>query len=261
MARLVIKRARKPGLPASKPRAAKPGGGSRLLPRRPWLRRLLYVIGAFTLLGLGTFTYLYFSYSRIVDARLHAERERSLPRVFARPMELRRGQALSALDLVVRLNDLGYAQRTAAEKSGEFAVTQEGVALVPRGGPHAGEPVSISFGGPGGGGGAISTIRIGTAARGTAVLDAPLLTALMTSGAREKRRHVPLDTIPLRMRQAVLSIEDQSFYSHPGVNPFRLAAAAIRNVFGGSDEVVGYSTITQQLARMFFLADEFNAEL
>ena len=41
----------------------------------------------------------------------------------------------------------------------------------------------------------------------------------MTSGAREKRRHVPLSTIPERMQQAVLAIEDQSFYSHPGVNP------------------------------------------
>ena len=63
------------------------------------------------------------------------------------------------------------------------------------------------------------------------------------------------------MQQAVLAIEDQSFYSHPGVNPFRLAAAALRNVFGSGATPVGYSTITQQLARMFFLADEFNAEL
>ena len=33
------------------------------------------------------------------------------------------------------------------------------------------------------------------------------------------------------------------------------------NVFGDNPNLVGYSTITQQLARMFFLADEFNAEL
>ena len=31
----------------------------------------------------------------MIDARLHGERERVLPRVFARPLELRRGQALS----------------------------------------------------------------------------------------------------------------------------------------------------------------------
>jgi penicillin-binding protein 1B len=82
----------------------------------------------------------------------------------------------------------------------------------------------------------------------------------MTSGAREKRRHVPLSTIPERMQQAVLAIEDQSFYSHPGVNPFRTIAAAIGSVFSRG-RPSGASTITQQLSRMFFLEDEFNEEL
>ena len=32
---------------------------------------------------------------RLIDARLHGERDTTLPRVFARPLELRRGQALT----------------------------------------------------------------------------------------------------------------------------------------------------------------------
>jgi penicillin-binding protein 1B len=95
----------------------------------------------------------------------------------------------------------------------------------------------------------------------TVALDAPQLTALMTSAAREKRRRVPLSSIPAHAQQAALAIEDQTFYSHPGVNPFRLAAAVFTNLFGDSRAPVGNSTITQQLARMFFQADEFNAEL
>ena len=55
--------------------------------------------------------YYYVSFSRIIDARLHGERERSLPRVYARPLEVRRGETLTEQDLVARLNDLGYAQR------------------------------------------------------------------------------------------------------------------------------------------------------
>jgi penicillin-binding protein 1B len=62
------------------------------------------------------------------------------------------------------------------------------------------------------------------------------------------------------MQQAVLAIEDQSFYSHPGINPFRTIAAAVRSVFSVG-RPSGGSTITQQLARMFFLEDEFNEEL
>jgi hypothetical protein len=62
------------------------------------------------------------------------------------------------------------------------------------------------------------------------------------------------------MQQAVLAIEDQSFYSHPGVNPFRTIAAAIGSLFSRG-RPSGASTITQQLSRMFFLEDEFNEEL
>ena len=91
-------------------------------------------------------------------------------------------------------------------------------------------------------------------------IDPPLLTALMPAGARQKQRRVPLTQIPKRMQQAVLAIEDQSFYSHPGINPFRLMSVAFQSLIGGAIQG-GASTITQQLSRMFFLADEFNAEL
>jgi len=93
------------------------------------------------------------------------------------------------------------------------------------------------------------------------MLDAPLLTALMADGAREKRRRVSLRVIPKRMQDAVLAIEDQSYYSHPGVNPFSVLRSVVVNAFGSNRYPVGGSTITQQLARMFFLTDEFNNEL
>ena len=41
-----------------------------------------------------------------------------LPRVFARPLELRRGQSLTDRQLIDRLNDLGYAQRANAREAG-----------------------------------------------------------------------------------------------------------------------------------------------
>ena len=41
------------------------------------------------------------------------------PRVFARPLELRRGQSMTERQLVDRLNELGYAQRGKGGKPGE----------------------------------------------------------------------------------------------------------------------------------------------
>ena len=90
-------------------------------------------------------------------------------------------------------------------------------------------------------------------------LDAPLLTALMT-GSREKRRRVALETIPARMQEAVLAIEDRRFYYHPGVDPIRMVGALFTNIFGNRPYLVGGSTITQQLARNFFLTEQMAVE-
>ncbi|HKE86465.1 MAG TPA: PBP1A family penicillin-binding protein [Vicinamibacterales bacterium] len=228
------------------------------------LQYAVFTFAAVGIVGAITLSYVWVSFSRMIDDRLHGERERTLPRVYARPVEFRRNQSLSQQDLVVRLNDLGYAERAKAQQGGEFSVAANTVTLVPRAGEQAGKAIRLTFPklspkskvAPRG----IQAIDAGKTRVDVLKLDPPLLTALMTSGAREKRRHVPLATIPKRMQEAVLSIEDQSFYSHVGINPFRLIGVAISNLFGRG-RPTGGSTITQQLARMFFLADEFNEEL
>ena len=156
------------------------------------------------------------------------------------------------------------------KQAGEFSGDRNVITLAPRGGELAGKTIKVTFPAaertktnpnPAGGRGIQSLEVVGEGRTEAVQLDPPLLTALMTSGAREKRRHVPLATIPERMQQAVLAIEDQSFYSHPGVNPFRHDRRGDRAISCSRGRPSGASTITQQLSRMFFLADEFNAEL
>ena len=89
--------------------------------------------------------YYYVTFSRMIDARLHGERDRVLPRVFARPLEIRRGDNISQKELLDRLNDLGYAQRTQAQNPGEFAVIGALVSVMPRAGSHSGKTVIVSF--------------------------------------------------------------------------------------------------------------------
>ncbi len=242
--------------------------------RSTLVRGLLIALAVVVAIGLGTVGWFYVSYSRIIDARLHGERERTLPRVYARPVDIRRGQTLGEADLLVRLNDLGYAQRTSVAAPGEFAVRPNAVEVRPRGGPQAGQVVRFIYATPPAvqrasaapsaaapGSTVIRSIEVSGRPTEAVRLDPPLLTALMASGNRQKRRTVPLSAIPAHMQQAVLSTEDQGFYYHPGINPIRMVAAAITNAIGRNEFAVGGSTITQQLARMFFLADEFNAEL
>jgi penicillin-binding protein 1B len=230
---------------------------------------------ACALLGVtALLTYYYLSFSRMIDTRLHAEGERALPRIYARPVEIRSGQTISEPELISRLNDLGYTQRSKVEHPGEFAVGRNAVALIARGGELKGATLRVVFNPPpatkrgqppstrpAAGVRAIEVLgdKKGTVRRDTVELDAPLLTALMTAG-REKRRRVPLASIQPRMRQAVIAIEDQVFYTHPGVNPFTTLTAIFTNVFGDKPYLVGGSTITQQLARNFFLTDELAEE-
>jgi penicillin-binding protein 1A len=68
----------------------------------------------------------------------------------------------------------------------------------------------------------------------------------------ERRQRTSLARIPIRLRQAVISVEDQYFYSHFGVNPAGIIRAAWKNMQAGR-VVQGGSTITQQLARNLFL--------
>ena len=68
----------------------------------------------------GVLGYYYVSFSRLIDQSLHGERDKTFPQVFARPLEIYRGQSLTNQQLIDRLNDLGYAQRPKPEKPGEF---------------------------------------------------------------------------------------------------------------------------------------------
>ena len=98
-----------------------------------------------SLIIIGVMSYYYVTLSRIIEQRLHGEQTRVFPRVFARPLELHRGQGLTDRQLIDRLNDLGYTQRAAVERPGEFAIGRNAVALMVRGGKSDGEIIRVIF--------------------------------------------------------------------------------------------------------------------
>ncbi|MGH9312944.1 MAG: PBP1A family penicillin-binding protein [Vicinamibacterales bacterium] len=246
-----------PTTPARAPRL------SGRLPKRLWRWRwALAVLSVLLLAFVVTFVRYYATFGRMIDARLQGERTRAEPRVFARALELRPGQSLSPAQLSDRLNDLGYAHRARADKPGEFAIGREAIALIPRAGSHGARLMRIVFrrtGRPGSELNALERIEAVPKQRvDRLTLEPPLLTALVNSG-REKRRMVPLAQIPKQLVNAVLAIEDRRFYEHPGVDPIRMVGALLSNVFG--DRLYsGASTVTQQLARNFFLTDQMAIE-
>lgn len=72
----------------------------------------------------------------------------------------------------------------------------------------------------------------------------------------EKRRiPLTLDKIPPEMVKAFVATEDSRFYEHHGIDPIGIFRAASIALFSGHASQ-GASTITQQLARNFFLSPE-----
>ncbi|HYD78220.1 MAG TPA: penicillin-binding protein 1A [Paucimonas sp.] len=70
----------------------------------------------------------------------------------------------------------------------------------------------------------------------------------------ERRNVVRIKDIPDVMKKAVLAIEDDRFYEHGGVDYLGIARAALHNLSSTTRQ--GASTITQQVARNFFLTSE-----
>ncbi|MEP6690731.1 MAG: PBP1A family penicillin-binding protein [Gemmatimonadaceae bacterium] len=72
-----------------------------------------------------------------------------------------------------------------------------------------------------------------------------------------RRVNVPLDRIPLHVRQAFIATEDRRFYKHGGVDWRGAARAALRNVREMRWRE-GFSTITMQVARNTFTRGHAN---
>ncbi len=73
--------------------------------------------------------------------------------------------------------------------------------------------------------------------------------------ALQRRVVAGYDDYPEVLRDALVSIEDKDFYTHSGINFWRIAGAAYRDIESGG-KVQGASTLTMQLARNLFLSPD-----
>jgi penicillin-binding protein 1A len=80
---------------------------------------------------------------------------------------------------------------------------------------------------------------------------------IIGSFALERREVIGYDGFAPILRQAVISIEDKNFWSHWGINVFRVAGAAWHDI-RTHGRAQGASTLTMQLARNLFLSSDRN---
>ncbi len=214
-------------------------------------RHLVFKLAFFALVVLG----LLMIY---LDARITATFSEKMSelsaKVYARPLELFAGAALTPDDLAYELQVLGYRTVSAPRSPGEVSRDASRLDFYARGFhfPEESEPerlVRVEFSGN----------RIKGVLTGDKRIDLMRLDPVWLGGIvprqGEDRVLVELDDVPQVFQQGLIAVEDRSFYQHWGFSIGGIARAIFNNL--RSRQVVsGGSTITQQLVKNYYLTSE-----
>src|ERR1051325_7393421 len=212
------------------------------------LFKILLSIFLFFFIGTSALVLYYYNYyERIIDRRLSGEIFKSTAQIYAAPFRIHPGQRLTADDVVLRLQRAGFDSTDKGDsEDGLYEVAANKVTIRTK----TGDAMRLDF--------AKNTLsrilKIPGGEAAEAWLPAELVTNL-SDQTREKRRIVEYNDLPKVMVDALIAAEDQHFFSHFGIDPVRLVGAFVQSV-RASTRVGGTSTLTQQLARNFFLTPD-----
>ncbi len=224
-----------------------------------WTRRLLLIgggaIALVVLVCFCIFEFTYYQYRGIVDQRFQQPVFVDTAKIYAAPREVRPEQKVTVNLIANELSEAGYTIEGAPPESqlGTYHLGAQSITVHP--GPqsfHAPDSATIHVSG-----GVVESI---TDNRGEELssyeLEPLLITGLSEGANRTKRRLITYDEIPSNLVNAVVAIEDRRFFEHNGVDYHRLIGSVVNDLSPRRRYMEGGSTLTMQLAKMFFLTPE-----
>jgi penicillin-binding protein 1B len=214
------------------------------------IRYLLVAVLGCLVLGSAIFGYFYYHYQQVVDDRLAAGPIfASVSQIYAAAKEVRPGQKLTSASIASDLRSAGYNNNP---QLGTFQLHGDNIFIKPGAESfHSTDGATITIVN-----GIVQSVTAENGAELSAYeLEPQLITALSEDKNRTKRRLVTYSEIPPRLVQAVTAIEDRDFFNHGGINYLRTIKCGVQDLLSRHMSCGG-STLTQQLARGFFLTPE-----
>lgn len=177
--------------------------------------------------------------------------------VYAAPLELYPGLALSKTVLDAQLDQLGYRQVDALSGPGSYVPRSGGVDIATRpftfwDGPQPAAKMAVTVAGD-----TISALRNLDTGKSAPLLrlDPQLIGSIYPSHGGEDRILVKLDQVPPLLPKTLILVEDRDFYDNIGISFRGIFRAAAADLLAGHI-VQGASTLTQQLIKNLFLTDQ-----
>jgi len=190
-----------------------------------------------------------------IRAKFDSDRWAVPARLYARPLDLYVGKLLTADEFDQELTLVGYHKETRLNRSGSYLRDGEHFSVIKRSfafwdGLDPMTRIEFRFHG--------SYLESLQDSRGSKLASAriePALIGHIYPTHLEDRIPVTVAEVPPRLIEALIAVEDRSFYSHFGISLRGILRAAYKNIrFGGAMQ--GGSTLTQQLVKNYFLGHE-----
>ncbi|HUO20696.1 MAG TPA: penicillin-binding protein 1B [Steroidobacteraceae bacterium] len=207
------------------------------------------------MLGVGVLAAAaYVLYLGVTVTRTFEGRRWTLPaQVYAAPLELYAGLALTPADLVHELERLHYRRVTQLERPGTYRVDGERIDVALRPARFADETRDARLLSIYAGAGAIVSLKDAGGHEVPVIRLEPLLIGSIFPSHGEDRIVLTPREVPPLLPAALKAVEDRRFDSHRGIDPQAILRALWVDARAGQIEQGG-STLTQQLVRSYFLS-------
>ena len=216
---------------------------------KKWMLQLIVILGC-----------VFLSYCVLLDFQIRKEfdgKRWSVPaRVYAQPLELYAGRRYEQRLVVERLKNAAYQNVSTLSGPGQFRLQGSTIEVYTRqfhywDGIESAKKLKIRFSGQ-----QITDITQIISGQNVSIIRlTPTLIGKVFPLHDEDRVLITYEEIPETLIQALIAVEDRSYFEHFGLDPFGILRSIYVNVIRGK-VTQGGSTLTQQLIKNMFLTHE-----